>query len=78
MHLATKGNNKILRRTNKTTFLKLNLHKVDPKLHLSPLCPFVTLTYTTRIISSTASIRTTLSPLDLWTDPAGMTALLAT
>ena len=35
---------------------------------------FVTLTYTTHIISSTA---TTLSPLDLWTDHAGVTALLA-
>ena len=37
--------------------------------------PSVTLTYTTHIISSIT--RTTLSPLDLWIDPAGVTALLA-
>ena len=65
-HLATKGNNKILRtppphtssseeilplltrrtlaqlRTNKSTFLKSYLHKVDAKTHPSPLCPSVT------------------------------------
>ena len=36
--------------------------------------PFVTLTYTTHIIFSIAP---TLSPLDLWTYPTGVTALLA-
>ena len=35
--------------------------------------PFVTLTYTTHIISSTAP---TFSPLDFWTDHAGVTALV--
>ena len=63
MHLATRGNNKILRtppphissseeilprltcgthaqlRTNKSSFLKVYLHKVDAKTHPSPLCP---------------------------------------
>ena len=36
--------------------------------------PSVTSTHTPHIISSTAP---TLSPLDLWTDPDGVTALLA-
>ena len=77
-HLATRGNNKILRtppphtssseerlprltrrtlaqlRTNKSPFLKSYLHKVDAKTHPSPLCPSVTSTHTTHIISSTA------------------------
>ena len=35
--------------------------------------PFVTLTYTTRIISSTAP---TYAPQDLWIDSTGVTALL--
>ena len=95
-HLATRGNNKILRtppphtssseeilprftrrtlaqlRTNKSHFLKSYLHKVDAKTHPSPLCPLCNIH--THIISSTVP---TLSPLDLWTDPAGVTALLA-
>ena len=36
--------------------------------------PSVTLTHTTHIISSNCThTRTTLSPLDLWTEPAGVT-----
>ena len=80
-HLATSGNNKILRtppqyisrseerlprltrrtlaqlRTNKSPFLKSYLHKVDAKLHPSPLCPLCnTHTHnTTHIISSTST-----------------------
>ena len=74
-HLATRGNNKILRRppphissseeilhrltrrtlaqlrTNKSPFLKSYLHKVDAKTHPLPLCPSVTLTHTTHIIT---------------------------
>ena len=90
-HLATRGNNKILRippphtssseerlplltgrtlaqlKTIKSLFLKSCLHKVD-----ATMPPSVTSTHTTHNISSTAPhIRTTLSPLDLWTDPAG-------
>ena len=55
------------------------LHKVDAKTHPSPLCPLCnTHTHTTHIISSTApTVRTTLSTLDLWTDPARLSALLA-
>ena len=67
-------------RTNKTPFLKSYIHKVDAKSHPSPLCPLCnTHTHTTHIISSTAPIhiRTTLSLLDLWTDPVGVTAMLA-
>ena len=37
----------------------------------------VTSTHTTHIIFNCTHIRTIFSPLDLWTDPAGMTALLA-
>ena len=64
-------------RTNKSPFLKY-LHKVDAKTHPSPLCPFCnTHTHDTHNLFNYTHIRTTLSPLDLWTDPAGMTALLA-
>ena len=101
-HLATRGNNKILRtppphtssseerlprltrrtlaqlRTNKSLFLKSYLHKVDSKTHPSPLCPLCNIhTHDTYHLFNCAHIRTTLSPLDLWTYPAGVTALLA-
>ena len=98
-HLATRGNNKILRtppphtssseeilprltrrtlaqlRTNKSPFLKSYLHKVYAKTHPSPLCPLCNI-HTHHLFNCT-HIHTTLSPLDLWTDPAGVTALLA-
>ena len=97
MHLATRGNNKILctppphissseeilphhthltlaqLRTNKSPFLKSYLHKVDAK---SPLCPFCN-THDTHHLLNCSHTRTTLLPLDLWTDPARVTALLA-
>ena len=101
-HLATRGNNKILRtppphtssseeilprltrrtlaqlRTNKSPFLKSYFHKVDAKTHPSPLCPLCNIhTHDTHHLFNCTHIRTTLSPLDLWTDPAGVTALLA-
>ena len=101
-HLATRGNNKILRtppphtssseeilprltrrtlaqlRTNKSPFLKSYLHKVDAKTHPSPLCPLCNIhTHDTHHLFNCTHIRTTLSPLDLWTDPAGVTAMLA-
>ena len=101
-HLATRGNNKILRtppphtssseeiltrltrrtlaqlRTNKSPFLKSYLHKVDAKTHPSPLCPLCNIhTHDTHHLFNCTHIRTTLSPLDLWTNPAGVTALLA-
>ena len=94
-HLATRGNNKILRtppphtssseerlprltrrtlaqlRTNKSPFLKSYLHKVDAKTHSSPLCPLCNInTHDTQHLFNCTHIRTTLSPLDLWTDPA--------
>ena len=65
-------------RTNKSPFLKSYLHKVDAKTHPSPLCPLCNIhTHDTHHLFNCAHIRTTLSPLDLWTDPDGVTALLA-
>ena len=64
--------------TNKSPFLKSYLHKVDAKSHPSPLCPLCnTHPHDTHHLFNFTHIRTTLSPLDLWTDPAGVTALLA-
>ena len=62
-------------RTNKSPFLKSYLHKVDAKTHPSPLCPLCNI-HTHHLFNCT-HIRTTSSPLGLWTDPAGVTALLA-
>ena len=101
-HLATRGNNKILRtpsphissseeiiprlsrrtlaqlRTNRSPFLKSYLHKVDAKTHASPLSHLCnTHTHDTHHLFNCTHIRTTLSPPDLWTDPAGGTALLS-
>ena len=65
-------------RTNNYSFLKSYLHKVDAKSHPSPLFPLCyTHTHNTHNLLYCTHIRTTLSPLDLWTDRAGVTALLA-
>ena len=65
-------------RTNKSPFLKSCLHKVDAKTHPSPLCPICNIhTHDTHHLFNCTHIRTTLSPLDLWTTPAGVTGLLA-
>ena len=64
-------------RTNKSPFLKSYLHKFDVKSHPSPLCPLCyTHTHDTHHLFNCTHIRTTLSPLDLWTDPAGERELL--
>ena len=64
-------------RIKKSSFLKSYLHKVDAKTHPSPLCPLCnTHIHNTHHFNCT-HIRTTLSHLDLWTNPAGVTALLA-
>ena len=101
-HLATRGNNKILRtppphissseeisprlthrtlvqlRTNKSPLLKSYLHKVDAISHTSPLCPLCnTHTHDTHHPFNFPHIRTRVSPLDVWTYAAEMTALLA-
>ena len=101
-HLATRGNNKILRtpppcssstdeilprltrrtyaqhRTNKSPFPKSYLHKVNAKSHQSPLFPlYNTHTHDTPHLFNFTHIRTTLAPLDLWTDPAGVMERLA-
>ena len=92
-HLATRRNNKIRRTalppisiseeifprltrrtlaqliTNRSPFLKSYLHDYDPS---------VTLTYTTHILASSAPTYVPhCHPLYLWTDPAGVTTLLA-
>ena len=65
-------------RTNKSPFLKSYLHKVDAKSHPSTLFPLCNIhTHDTHNIFNYTHIRTTLSPLDLWTDPAGVTAMRA-
>ena len=62
-------------RTNKSPFLKSYLHKVDAKTHSSPLCLLCNIhTHNTHHIFNCTHIRTTMG---LWTDPAGVTALLA-
>ena len=101
-HLATRGNNKILRTplphissseeillhlthrtlaqliTNKSPFLKSYLHKVDAKSHPSLLCPLCnTHPHDINHLFNCTHIHTTLSPLYLWTDTAGVTALVA-
>ena len=63
-------------RTNKSPSLKSYLHKVDAKTHPSPLCPLCNIhTHDTHDLFNCTHIHTTLSPLDLWTDPAGVSAL---
>ena len=65
-------------RTYKSPFLKSYLHKVDAKTHPSPLCPLCNIhAHNTHHLFNCTHIHTTLSPLDLWTDPTGVTALLA-
>ena len=65
-------------RINKSPFLKSYLHKVDVKSHPSPLFPLCNFdTYDTHHLFNCTHIRTTLSPLDMWTDPARVTELLA-
>ena len=60
-------------RTNKSSFLKSYLHKVDAKSHPSPLCPlYNTHTHNTHHLFNCTHIRTTLSPLDLWTTGGNM------
>ena len=63
-------------RTNKSSYLKSYLHKVDAKSHPSPLCPLCNTHNTHHHLFNFTHIRTTLSPLDLWTDTLGVTALL--
>ena len=64
-------------RTNKSPILKSCLHKVDAKSHPSPLFPLCnTHIHNTHHLFNCTHIRTTMSPLDLWTDPAEVTALL--
>ena len=65
-------------RTSKSPFLKSYVHKVDAKTHPSPLCHLCEIhTHDTHHLFNCTHIHTSLSPLDLRRDPAGVTALLA-
>ena len=65
-------------RTNKSPIPKSYLHKVDAKSHQSSLFPTCNIhTHNAHHLLSCTRIRTTLSPLKLWTDPDGVTELLA-
>ena len=65
-------------RTNKSPVLKLYLDKVNAKTHPSPLFPLCkTHAHDTHHLFNCTDIRTTLPPLDLWTYPTRVSALLA-
>ena len=88
MHLAIRGNNTILRpppihisssgetlpRFTLRTIAKLRTNKSHSST-LYPLCNAQI--HNTHHLFNCTHIRTTLSTLDLWTDPAGVTARLA-
>ena len=60
--------------TNKSPFLKSYLHRIDAKSHPSQLWPHCnTRIHNTHTLFNCTHIHTTL---DLWTDPAGVTALV--
>ena len=64
--------------TNKSPFLKSYSQKVHAKSYPSPLFPLCKIhTHDTHYIFNFTHITTTLLPLDLWTDPAGVMELLA-
>ena len=68
----------LLRKTNKSPFLKSYFHIVNAKTHPSPLCPLCNIhTHNTHDLLNCTHIRTTLSPLDLWEDTAEVMELLA-
>ena len=60
------------------SFPQIILTQSRRQTHPSPLCPLCNIhTHDTHHLFNCTHIRTTLSPLDLWTDPAGVTSLLA-
>ena len=64
-------------RTSKSPFLKLYFTKSTPNHIHHHYAPSNTLTHDTHHLFNCSHIRTTLSPLDLWTYLVGVTALLA-
>ena len=91
-HLSTRGNNKIVRtppphissseilpRLARRTLAQLRTNEpivfTQSRRHISPF--FNTHIHNTDHLLNCTHIRTTFSPLDLWTPPTGMTALLA-
>ena len=65
-------------RTGKSPMLLTYLHKINPTLHPSPLCPLCkTNNHDTKHLFSCPFINTTLTPLDLWNDPVSTAELLS-
>src|SRR6478609_7283358 len=65
-------------RTNKSSFLKSYLHKIDPQNHPSPQCPLCnTQNHDTKHLSTSSSLPTHLTPTDLWNEPVAVAGLLA-
>ena len=65
-------------RTGKSPMLLTYLHKINPTLHPSPLCPLCKINnHDTNHLFSCPSINTTLTPLDLWNDPVSTAELLS-
>ena len=64
-------------RSNHSPFLKEYLHKINPALYSSPLCPLCkSQPHNTAHIFSCTHIQTNLSPRSLWTEPLKCAALL--
>jgi len=54
------------------------LHKINPTLHPSPLCPLCKINnHDTKHLFSCPSINATLTSLDLWNDPVSTAELLS-
>jgi hypothetical protein len=65
-------------RTGKSPILQTYLHKIDPKTHTTPNCPLChTSLHTTEHLFDCTKLRTSLKPIDLWTNPSGASSLLA-
>jgi len=65
-------------RTGKSPILPTYLHKINPTLHPSPLCPLCKVNnHNIKHLFSCPSINTTLTPLDLWNDPVSTAELLS-
>ena len=65
-------------RTNKSPMLYAYLHRISPDTHPTPLCPLCNLeVHNTQHLFSCNRIQTHLTPIDLWSKPAEVGALVA-
>jgi hypothetical protein len=65
-------------RDGKSPFLLSYKNKIDPLAHPSPLCPLCkTQNHDTSHLFNCPILPTTLKPMDLWSNPGGVAALLA-